>query len=36
MSTTSVVHTTIDSPEGEQRLVLDHEVPASAGSGRLF
>jgi hypothetical protein len=35
MSTTSVVRTTIDSPPGEQRFPLDHEAPASAGSGRL-
>jgi len=36
MSTISVVHTTIDSPVGEQRFPLDHEAPASAGFGRLF
>ena len=36
MSTISVVHTTIDSPVCEPRSLLDHEAPASAGSGRLF
>ena len=36
MSTISVVHTTIDSPVGEQRFLLDHEAPASASSGRRF
>ena len=35
MSTISVVHATIDSPVGEQRSLLDPEVLASAGSGRL-